>query len=98
MLVGFPPFNDDSVDAIFSNILERKIIWPDEDQRLSPHVEDLINRLLEIDPAKRMGWQELIMHPFFKEHEIEWDTLLGSLYIDISHNLFRSACRIYIIF
>ncbi|CAK4648272.1 unnamed protein product [Aphanomyces euteiches] len=76
MLVGFPPFNDDTVEAIFSNILHRRIVWPNEDQCLSPHVEDLINRLLDLDPETRMGWDELINHPFFQDHDINWGTLL----------------------
>ncbi|KAF0698202.1 Aste57867_11187 [Aphanomyces stellatus] len=76
MLVGFPPFNDDTVEAIFSNILDRRIVWPNEDQCLSPHVEDLINQLLDLNPDTRMGWNELIAHPFFEEHGVHWDTLL----------------------
>ena len=28
-LVGIPPFNDDTVDKIFSNIVESKIEWPE---------------------------------------------------------------------
>ncbi|RHZ09558.1 hypothetical protein DYB31_002482, partial [Aphanomyces astaci] len=63
MLVGFPPFNDDTVEAIFANILDRRIDWPNEDQRLSPHVEDLINRLLDPNPDTRLGWTDLTMHP-----------------------------------
>ncbi|OQS04469.1 kinase, partial [Thraustotheca clavata] len=78
MLVGFPPFNDDTVEAIFSNILAGRIIWPNQDQRLSPSAEDLIIRLLEMDPNKRMGWSELTVHPFFAEHGINWDTLLDT--------------------
>ncbi|OQR97946.1 protein kinase [Achlya hypogyna] len=78
MLVGFPPFNDDTVEAIFSNILAGRIVWPNQDQRLSPSAEHLINRLLEMDPDKRMGWAELTAHPFFAEHGIDWDTLLAT--------------------
>lgn len=77
MLVGFPPFNDDTVDAIFSNILERQILWPDGDKCLSDDAMDLINRLLEPDPALRIGWEGIKAHPFMKE--VEWDTLLDSI-------------------
>ncbi|RQM29250.1 hypothetical protein B5M09_008638 [Aphanomyces astaci] len=78
MLVGFPPFNDDTVEAIFANILDRRIDWPNEDQRLSPHVEDLINRLLDPNPDTRLGWTDLTMHPFFQDHGVHWDTLLDT--------------------
>lgn len=76
MLVGFPPFNDETVDAIFNNILERQILWPDGDKCLSPEAIDLINQLLEPDQSKRLGWDGLCSHPFF--HGIDWDTLLDS--------------------
>ncbi|RHY10688.1 hypothetical protein DYB36_001508 [Aphanomyces astaci] len=78
MLVGFPPFNDETVEAIFANILDRRIDWPNEDQRLSPHVEDLINRLLDPNPDTRLGWTDLTMHPFFHDHGVHWDTLLDT--------------------
>lgn len=29
MLCGVPPFNDDSVDKIFDNILSHRIEWPE---------------------------------------------------------------------
>ncbi|DBA04979.1 TPA: hypothetical protein N0F65_006981 [Lagenidium giganteum] len=76
MLVGFPPFNDDTVEKIFNNILERQILWPDGDKCLSNEAMDLINRLLEPEPSKRMDWQGLVKHPFFDG--INWDTLLDT--------------------
>lgn len=45
-LVGIPPFNDESVDKIFSNILEGKIEWPDigndPETQISECVYDLL--------------------------------------------------------
>ncbi|TMW64902.1 hypothetical protein Poli38472_009069 [Pythium oligandrum] len=76
MLVGFPPFNDETVEAIFNNILERQILWPDGEKCLSHEAMDLINLLLEPDPVKRIGWDGLQKHPFF--NGIDWDTLLNS--------------------
>ncbi|TYZ63247.1 hypothetical protein PybrP1_009438 [[Pythium] brassicae (nom. inval.)] len=77
MLVGFPPFNDDTVEAIFNNILERQILWPDGEKCLSPDAIDLISKLLEPDPALRLGWEGLRSHRFFDG--IDWDTLLDSV-------------------
>lgn len=77
MLVGFPPFNDDSVEAIFNNILERQILWPDGDKCLSPDAIDLISRLLEPDQTLRLDWSGLQRHPFFDG--IDWDTLLDAI-------------------
>jgi serine/threonine protein kinase len=74
MLVGFPPFNDDTVEAIFNNIIEHQILWPDGEKSLSKEAMDLINQLLEPDPEKRIGWNQLVAHSFFDG--INWDTLL----------------------
>jgi serine/threonine protein kinase len=76
MLVGFPPFNDETVEAIFNNILERQILWPDGDKCLSNEAMDLINLLLEPDTSKRLGWEGIQRHAFFRG--IDWDTLLDS--------------------
>lgn len=77
MLVGFPPFNDDTVDAIFANILERNILWPDGEKCISNEAMDLIDRLLDPDPATRLGWEGIVAHPFF--HGIDWNTLLETV-------------------
>ena len=48
-LVGFPPFNDETVDQIFLNIKQLKMEWPaigyGEDE-ISPEAVDLIKKLL----------------------------------------------------
>ncbi|TDH68557.1 hypothetical protein CCR75_000294 [Bremia lactucae] len=77
MLVGFPPFNDDTVDAIFHNIIERQILWPDGEKCLSPEAMDLIDRLLDPNVATRMSWEGIQFHPFFKG--INWETILESI-------------------
>lgn len=77
MLVGFPPFNDDTVDAIFDNIIERQILWPDGEKCLSAEAMDLIDKLLDSDPTTRMSWEGIKFHPFF--NGINWDTILESI-------------------
>lgn len=77
MLVGFPPFNDDTVDAIFGNILERQILWPDGEKCLSLEAMDLIDKMLDPNPATRMGWEGMKLHSFFEG--INWDTILESV-------------------
>ncbi len=51
---GTPPFNADSPEEIFDNILDRRITWPDEDD-MSPECRDLIDKLLHPNPLKRLG-------------------------------------------
>lgn len=45
MLVGVPPFNDQTVEKLFDNILNMRIEWPsigDEEDCISEKAADLI--------------------------------------------------------
>ena len=73
-LVGVPPFNDDSIEKIFDNIVNNRIPWDqieigDKEDQLSPCAFDLLQQLLEPDPNKRLGshcCDDIKNHPFFK--------------------------------
>ena len=74
-VTGVPPFNADSPEEIFQNILERTILWPESDL-LSDSLIDLIDRLLCSDPEERLGRygaEEVMSHPWFEG--IYWDEL-----------------------
>jgi serine/threonine-protein kinase RIM15 len=84
-LYGFPPFNADSTDAVFENILNRRIAWPEEsDYPVSDAAKDLINKLIQLDPRQRLGANsedkfpsggaEIKAHPWFSD--INWDTFM----------------------
>ena len=84
-LYGFPPFNADSTDAVFENILNRRIAWPEEsDCQVSETAKDLINKFIQLDPRKRLGANtdekfptggaEIKAHPWFSD--INWDTFI----------------------
>ncbi|KAI8824268.1 serine/threonine protein kinase 15 [Fimicolochytrium jonesii] len=70
-VVGFPPFSDDTPEAIFANILEGVIEWPESD--MSPEARDLIERLLNPNPKERLSAEGVKKHPFFAE--VEWDKI-----------------------
>jgi serine/threonine protein kinase len=71
MLVGIPPFNDNSIEKIFENILNMRVDWPpigDEDGCISNNAHDLISKLLNPDYKERIGHsriEEIKNHPFF---------------------------------
>ena len=72
-LTGVPPFNGETPQAIFDRILRRDIVWPDD---IDAAARDFIDKLLVIDPAKRLGHNgpsEIMSHPFF--NGINWDTV-----------------------
>jgi len=52
-ICGIPPFNDDTVEQIFSNIKALNIQWPDigyGEDCMTPEAYDLISKLLVKDP------------------------------------------------
>jgi serine/threonine protein kinase len=74
-VVGIPPFSAASPEDIFQNILERSIPWPPGGS-LSPELVDLLDRLLSLDPALRLGHrgaQEIKLHPWFAG--VDWADL-----------------------
>lgn len=64
---GYPPYIDQSKDAIKANILEGKLLFPDGDGNSA--FRDLVAQLLAKCPEERLGYsqggQEIKIHPFF---------------------------------
>ncbi|XP_076928138.1 putative serine/threonine protein kinase IRE [Bidens hawaiensis] len=76
LLVGIPPFNAESPQQIFANIMNREIPWPQVPEDMSKEAYDLIDKLLIDNPIQRLGAigaGEVKSHHFFKN--INWDTL-----------------------
>jgi len=75
MLVGYPPFFDESAYGIYEKILNGHIHWPRNMDRLS---RDLIRAFLHPDRTKRLGNliggpQDVLDHPWFRG--VDWDAL-----------------------
>ena len=75
MMVGFPPFFDETAPGIYEKILMGKIYWPKEMDRLS---KELIKAFLHPDRTKRLGNliggpQDVLDHPWFRG--VDWDAL-----------------------
>jgi serine/threonine protein kinase len=76
MLVGIPPFYSENVQEMYDKILNSDLVLPE--QFLSTESMDLLARLLERDPKKRLGsgpngWLDIKNHPFFDG--LDWDAL-----------------------
>uniref|UniRef100_UPI0037E8CFB8 serine/threonine-protein kinase greatwall isoform X2 n=1 Tax=Semicossyphus pulcher TaxID=241346 RepID=UPI0037E8CFB8 len=72
-LTGVPPFNDETPQLVFQNILNRDIPWPGEEEELSVNARNAIEILLTMDMTKRAGLKELKCHPLFES--LDWDNL-----------------------
>ncbi|XP_051007173.1 serine/threonine-protein kinase greatwall [Acomys russatus] len=72
-LTGIPPFNDETPQQVFQNILKRDIPWPEGDEKLSDNAQGAIDILLTIDDTKRAGMKELKRHPLFSE--VDWENV-----------------------
>ncbi|XP_013860870.1 serine/threonine-protein kinase greatwall [Austrofundulus limnaeus] len=72
-LTGVPPFNDETPQLVFQNILNRDIPWPEGEEELSANSRNAIEILLTMDVTKRSGLKELKCHPLFDG--LNWDNL-----------------------
>ncbi|KAI0638068.1 hypothetical protein C8Q77DRAFT_1047205 [Trametes polyzona] len=73
-LYGIPPFHDETPEKVFENILSGHIEWHDDYVEVSPEAKDFMQRLMTLDPTKRLGAngaEEVKAHPFFAG--IDWD-------------------------
>ncbi|RNF11262.1 putative protein kinase A catalytic subunit [Trypanosoma rangeli] len=76
MLVGYPPFFDESPFKIYEKILEGRVQFP---RWVELRAKDLIKSLLVLDPTKRLGslnWgtQDVKRHKFYSG--VDWEVLL----------------------
>lgn len=75
MMTGLPPFFSDSVHQMYELILTADVMFPDY---ISPEAQDLLRKLLNRDPDRRLGGgeadaEEIKAHPFFAS--VNWDDL-----------------------
>ncbi|KAG8342616.1 protein kinase A catalytic subunit [Trypanosoma vivax] len=76
MLVGYPPFFDESPFKIYEKILEGRVQFP---RWVDSRANDLIRNLLVLDPTKRLGGMkrgavDVKRHRFY--NGVDWDLLL----------------------
>uniref|UniRef100_A0A1A7X2W3 Serine/threonine-protein kinase greatwall n=1 Tax=Iconisemion striatum TaxID=60296 RepID=A0A1A7X2W3_9TELE len=72
-LSGVPPFNDETPQLVFQNILNRDIPWPEGEEELSVNSRNAIEILLTMEMTRRAGLKELRCHPLFDG--LDWDDL-----------------------
>ena len=73
---GLPPFHDETPEKVFENILSGHIEWHEDYVEVSPEARDFMQRLMTLDPTKRLGANgadEVKAHPFLAG--IDWDQI-----------------------
>ena len=110
LLTGLPPFNGNSDKDILRKIMDgyfdmKKYPWP----IISSLAKDLIKKLLEFDPNKRITAEEALNHPWFECSQVKSqdneglfdvknpDRLLNNLINFKSDNVLRSTVFAYLI-
>lgn len=67
-LTGLPPFYDENTNEMYRKILSDPLRFP---ENMGSEARDLLSKLLDRDPAKRLGVkgaQDIRGHPFFSRH------------------------------
>jgi len=70
MICGLPPFYDTNIQQMYQNILYKPVPFY---KFMSPNVIDVISRLLDKSPVRRIQCAHIKLHAFFAE--IDWDKL-----------------------
>ncbi|KAI9312164.1 hypothetical protein BX666DRAFT_2161655 [Dichotomocladium elegans] len=64
LLTGHLPFDDDNIRQLLKKVKAGKYVMPDN---ISRSAQDLIRRILVVDPSKRLTMKQIMSHPWFRE-------------------------------
>mgnify|MGYP002622703822 CR=1 FL=1 len=70
MMSGHTPFYEDDLRTLYTNITQKKLLFP---EYFSERARNLLKKLLEKNPQKRIDLEDIKKHKFFKG--IEWNEL-----------------------
>ncbi|GAA5816902.1 hypothetical protein MFLAVUS_010437 [Mucor flavus] len=66
LLTGHLPFDDENIRQLLKKVKSGKYVMPDN---ISRSAQDLIRRILVVDPSRRLNMQQIMAHPWFRETE-----------------------------
>ncbi|KAL0089474.1 kinase-like domain-containing protein [Phycomyces blakesleeanus] len=67
LLTGHLPFDDENIRQLLKKVKSGKYTMPDD---ISRNAQDLIRRILVVDPTKRLTMEQIMAHPWFRESEL----------------------------
>ena len=68
LLFGHSPFKGNNTNNIIQNIKSHELNYDDKNKKISKSCKDLIQKLLNINPQKRIKIKDILEHPFIKKH------------------------------
>ena len=72
MICGYLPFEAPSSMLLFRKIVECKVDYPDF---VSDDAIDIMNKILEVDPYKRINIEQIKKHPFYLKGKNEFEKM-----------------------
>ena len=69
MICGYLPFEDPNNEILFKKIMKCKVEYP---EYLSEEVLDILNKIIVIDPNKRINIEQIRQHPFYLKGKNEF--------------------------
>ena len=68
LLYGHSPFKANSTKNVIINIKTHELTYDDKNKKVSNICKDLIQKLLDSNPQKRLKIKDILEHPFVKKH------------------------------
>ena len=94
LLTGRPPFDGNDDDEILENVKKGVYDkWAYPFPLLSAHAKDLIFKLLQYDPKKRLSAEEAIEHPWFKTAEFKKKDKVNTIPLELAKELIHNMTK-----
>ena len=97
MLVGKLPFDDEDIKVLYKHIKSAKYIIPNF---LSNSAKDLLKKILNCNPNKRIRLEDIKKHPFYlmgekNKNYLDRGILIGIEEIPVNENIVKKMKQIY---
>ena len=94
LLTGRPPFDGNDDEEILENVKKGVYDkWAYPFPLLSPHAKDLIYKLLQYDPKKRLSAEEALEHPWFKTAEFKKKDKVNTIPLELAKELIHNMTK-----
>ena len=84
MICGYLPFEDPNNEILFQKIMKCKVDYPDY---LSDDVLDIMNKIIVIDPNKRITIEQIKRHPFYLKGKDEFEKKHKDLVSQVEYDM-----------